>query len=165
MNTKHRYITGFDGIRTIAVLGVIFYHLFPNTIKGGYLGVPVFFVISGYLIVDLLRQEWESNQKIHLKAFYFRRIKRLYPALIGLLVLCASYITLFQRNLLNNLRGVVFSILIIIGKLIINCLTSTASIIQIHLPICGHYPLKRKTIWSYQFCLFFFISLGGKKTG
>ena len=68
MNTKHRYITGFDGIRTIAVLGVIFYHLFPNTIKGGYLGVPVFFVISGYLIVDLLRQEWESNQKIHLKA-------------------------------------------------------------------------------------------------
>ena len=112
MNTKHRYITGFDGIRTIAVLGVIFYHLFPNTIKGGYLGVPVFFVISGYLIIDLLRQEWESNQKIHLKAFYFRRIKRLYPALIGLLVLCASYITLFQRNLLNNLRGVVFSSLL-----------------------------------------------------
>ena len=36
MNTKHRYITGFDGIRTIAVLGVIFYHLFPNTIKAGY---------------------------------------------------------------------------------------------------------------------------------
>ena len=112
MNLKHRYITGFDGIRTIAVIGVIFYHLFPNIVKGGYLGVPVFFVISGYLIVDLLRQEWDVTHKIDLKSFYFRRMKRLYPALIGVLVLSASYITLFQRNLLNNLRGVVVSSLL-----------------------------------------------------
>lgn len=112
MNLKHRYITGFDGIRTIAVIGVIFYHLFPNIVKGGYLGVPVFFVISGYLIVDLLRQEWDVTHKIDLKSFYFRRMKRIYPALIGVLVLSASYITLFQRNLLNNLRGVVVSSLL-----------------------------------------------------
>ena len=55
---KKRYITGFDGIRTIAVIGVILYHLFPQVMRGGYLGVPIFFVVSGYLINDLLRQEW-----------------------------------------------------------------------------------------------------------
>ena len=51
-----RYITGFDGIRTLAVIGVILYHLLPTQMRGGYLGVPVF-VVSGYLITDLLRQE------------------------------------------------------------------------------------------------------------
>ncbi|EOT39645.1 acyltransferase family protein [Enterococcus columbae] len=116
MRFKHRYITGFDGIRTLAVLGVIFYHLFPNTIKGGYLGVPVFFVISGYLIVDILRQEYEEKQTIQLKQFYYRRMKRLYPALIALLLLASTYITLFQRQLLNNLRGVFFSSLLYINN-------------------------------------------------
>ena len=55
---KSRYITGFDGIRSLAVAGVILYHLLPTSMKGGYLGVPIFFVVSGYLITDLLRQEW-----------------------------------------------------------------------------------------------------------
>ena len=64
---KKRYITGFDGIRTIAVIGVILYHLFPQVMRGGYLGVPIFFVVSGYLINDLLRQEWAENQTIDLK--------------------------------------------------------------------------------------------------
>lgn len=48
-----RYITGFDGLRSLAVVGVIFYHLLPTSMKGGYLGVPIFFVVSGYLITDL----------------------------------------------------------------------------------------------------------------
>lgn len=106
---KRRYITGLDGLRALAVIGVIFYHLMPGKMRGGYLGVPVFFVISGYLITDLLRQEWQENGKIQLKAFYIRRIKRLYPALATLLIGSAAYITLFQRNLLDNLRAVVLS--------------------------------------------------------
>ncbi|EHK9413950.1 acetyltransferase [Enterococcus faecalis] len=106
---KKRYITGFDGIRTIAVIGVILYHLFPQVMRGGYLGVPIFFVVSGYLINDLLRQEWAENQTIDLKGFYVRRMKRLYPALIVMLLSAVSYITLFQQDLLNNIRSVVAS--------------------------------------------------------
>ena len=97
---KKRYITGFDGIRTIAVIGVILYHLFPQVMRGGYLGVPIFFVVSGYLINDLLRQEWAENQTIDLKGFYVRRMKRLYPALIVMLLSAVSYITLFQQDFL-----------------------------------------------------------------
>lgn len=113
---KSRYITGIDGIRSVAVIGVIFYHLIPTSIRGGYLGVPVFFVISGYLITDLLRQEWQQNGKIQLKQFYIRRLKRLYPALATLLIVSSAYITLFQRNLLNNLRGIVTSSLLYLNN-------------------------------------------------
>ncbi|MDR0690902.1 MAG: acetyltransferase [Streptococcaceae bacterium] len=104
-----RYITGFDGIRTIAVIGVIIYHLLPNMMKGGYLGVPIFFVVSGYLITDLLRQEYQQNGFIDIKGFYARRMKRLYPAMVLMLVGASAYITLFQKSLANNLRGVVLS--------------------------------------------------------
>ncbi|KRM07609.1 MAG: acyltransferase family protein [Liquorilactobacillus ghanensis] len=104
---KHRYITGFDGVRTLAVVAVIMYHLMPYNIQGGYLGVPIFFVLSGYLITDLLNQEWHQNGKIDVWAFYQRRIRRLYPGLVTMVVATAAYITLFQRNLLFNLRAVV----------------------------------------------------------
>ncbi|MDR1521495.1 MAG: acetyltransferase [Streptococcaceae bacterium] len=104
-----RYITGFDGVRTIAVIGVIIYHLLPNIMKGGYLGVPIFFVISGYLITDLLYQEYRQNGFIDIKGFYARRMKRLYPAMVLMLIGASFYITTFQRNLSNNLRGIVLS--------------------------------------------------------
>lgn len=106
---NRRYITGFDGIRTIAVVGVILYHLFPNTMRGGYLGVPIFFAVSGYLITDLLRQEWLKTETIDVKGFYIRRMKRLYPGLLAMLITSSAYIVLFQRDLLNNLRSVVAS--------------------------------------------------------
>ena len=111
-----RYITGFDGIRTLAVIGVILYHLLPTQMRGGYLGGPVFFVVSGYLITDLLRQEWDQNGRIAVKDFYVRRMKRLYPGMVVMLLLSAAYITLFQRNLLNNLRGVVVSSLLYVNN-------------------------------------------------
>ena len=107
---KHsRYITGFDGIRTLAVIGVICYHILPATMPGGFLGVPIFFVVSGYLITDLLLQEWDEYGKIDVKAFYLRRIRRLYPALVTMVLTTAAYITVFQRNLLTNLKGIVIS--------------------------------------------------------
>ncbi|TGD17656.1 acyltransferase family protein [Levilactobacillus suantsaiihabitans] len=106
---KRRYITGFDGIRTLAVLGVIIYHLAPSTLQGGYLGVPIFFVVSGYLITYLLIQEWDSTHSINILGFYGRRLKRLYPALVTMLLGTTAYITLFQRNLLANIRGTVLT--------------------------------------------------------
>ena len=57
----------------------------------------------------MLRQEWAENQTIDLKGFYVRRMKRLYPALIVMLLSAVSYITLFQQDLLNNIRSVVAS--------------------------------------------------------
>ena len=111
-----RYITGFDGIRSLAVVGVILYHLLPTSLKGGYLGVPIFFVVSGYLITDLLRQEWEQNGKINIWQFYVRRMKRLYPGLVFLLITASAYITLFKRGLLNNLRGTVVSSLLYVNN-------------------------------------------------
>ena len=101
---KSRYITGFDGIRTIAVIGVILYHLAPYQFQGGFLGVPIFFVVSGYLITDLLFQEWQQNRRIDIKGFYIRRMKRLYPALVTLVLVTTAYITLFARDLLTNIR-------------------------------------------------------------
>lgn len=104
-----RYITGFDGMRTLAVLGVIIYHLSPTTLPGGYLGVVIFFVLTGYLITDLLKQEQEQYTKINLRQFYQRRIRRLFPLLIFVLTTSTLYIVAFQQNLLTHLRGAVLS--------------------------------------------------------
>ena len=106
---KRRYINGFDGIRTIAVMGVIFYHLMPYNIQGGYLGVPIFFVLSGYLITDLLNQELQQNGRIDILAFYKRRVKRLYPGLVTMIFVTVAYITLFQRSLLTNIRQIMIT--------------------------------------------------------
>ncbi|EOL44756.1 acyltransferase [Enterococcus phoeniculicola] len=111
-----RYITGIDGLRSLAVIGVILYHLLPSSMKGGYLGVPVFFTVSGYLITDLLCQEWDQDKRINIGQFYVRRMKRLYPSLVFLLVTASAYITLFQRNLLSNLREIVFSSLVYLNN-------------------------------------------------
>ncbi|KRN88548.1 acyltransferase family protein [Ligilactobacillus ceti] len=104
---KSRYITGFDGVRSLAVIGVILYHLFPYKVQGGFLGVPIFFVLSGYLITDLLVQEWEQNKTIDIKAFYLRRMRRLYPALVTAVLGTVAYITLFQRALLAHVRAII----------------------------------------------------------
>lgn len=109
MAKKRHYITGIDGLRTLAVLAVISYHLFPQTIKGGYLGVTLFFVISGYLMTDILYQQWEDYQKIKLGLFYRRRIKRLAPSLILVLVLCGAILLFFPHQFLNQFRGVTLS--------------------------------------------------------
>ncbi|MFD1319329.1 acyltransferase family protein [Loigolactobacillus zhaoyuanensis] len=104
-----RYITGIDGLRAIAVIGVILYHLIPFNVPGGFLGVVIFLVLTGYLITDLLVQEWDQNGHIDLKSFYRRRVTRLYPALVTMLFSTAAYITLFQRQLLAQLRGILWS--------------------------------------------------------
>lgn len=104
-----RYITGIDGLRALAVIGVIVYHLLPFDLKGGYIGVPIFFVISGYLITDLFMKEWDQTGSINIVSFFYRRMRRLYPALVATVVGAGAYITLFQRNLLAQLRAVIWT--------------------------------------------------------
>lgn len=104
---RRRYITGFDGLRAIAVIGVIVYHLLPATLQGGYLGVPIFLLLTGYLITGSLMKEIERTGTIKLVKFYVKRLKRLYPVLIAMLMLSTTYIALFQRVLLKDLRSIV----------------------------------------------------------
>lgn len=106
---RRRYITGFDGLRTLAVIGVIVYHLLPATLQGGYLGVPIFLLITGYLITNQLVNEWNQNGRIHLGRFYWKRVTRLYPVLITMLISTTAYITLFERNLLRDIRGTIWT--------------------------------------------------------
>ncbi|MFD1671573.1 acyltransferase family protein [Agrilactobacillus yilanensis] len=106
---KRRYITGFDGLRALGVLGVILYHMNPNVFKGGYLGVPIFFIISGYLITDQLVKQYQQKSSFDFKTFYKKRLKRLYPGLCAVLFTTGAYIVLFQRNLLENLHKIVLT--------------------------------------------------------
>ena len=84
------YFGGLDGLRAIAVGLVLVYHLFPGIVPGGFLGVDVFFVISGFLITSLLLREWERHGRIRLWDFWRRRARRLLPALGVVLLVCTS---------------------------------------------------------------------------
>ena len=101
-----RYIQGIDGLRTLAVLGVIIYHLMPASMKGGYLGVTLFFVISGYLMTDIIYTQVKKKQ-FSLKQFYVRRIRRLLPAVVILFLICGAFIPYINKDFLVHFRGVV----------------------------------------------------------
>ncbi|WP_215145608.1 acyltransferase family protein [Exiguobacterium qingdaonense] len=98
------YMPGLDGLRTFAVLAVMLYHLNAPYISGGFLGVDVFFVLSGYLITGILIREWTKTGTINLKSFYLARFRRLLPALLLMLSLVMTYVTLFDRSLLDTVR-------------------------------------------------------------
>ena len=85
--THPKYRPDIDGLRAIAVLAVILFHAFPNWIGGGFIGVDVFFVISGYLISTILIDNLAKNT-FSVSEFYARRIKRIFPALIIVLAFC-----------------------------------------------------------------------------
>ena len=88
--TPLRYRADIDGLRAVAVLGVVIYHAFPQNLPGGFVGVDIFFVISGYLISGILYKGVREGG-FSFSEFYARRIRRLFPALITVLLLCLGY--------------------------------------------------------------------------
>lgn len=102
--TKSRYIPALDGLRAFAVLAVIAYHLGMQWAPGGLLGVTVFFVLSGYLITSLLLIEWDDTDTINLPQFWLRRVRRLMPAIVLVIVCTAALCTLLDHSLLTKLR-------------------------------------------------------------
>lgn len=119
-----QYRPAIDGLRAVAVLPVIAFHAFPALLPGGFIGVDVFFVISGYLIAGLLLEELQQTSGIDIAKFYERRARRILPALFvvmaitagaGLLLLLPSalrdlgrqiaYTALFVSNLLGVNQG------------------------------------------------------------
>jgi peptidoglycan/LPS O-acetylase OafA/YrhL len=99
------YIPALDGMRALAVLAVIVYHANSSWLGGGFLGVEVFFVISGYLITLILIAERERVGNVQLGNFWLRRARRLLPALWTLLISITVYCALFNRDRLGMLRG------------------------------------------------------------
>ena len=85
--SKFQHRPDIDGLRAIAVLAVVFFHAFPAWVKGGYIGVDIFFVISGYLIAKNTYEEVD-NKRFSLTKFYARRIRRITPALLLILIAC-----------------------------------------------------------------------------
>ena len=84
------YRADIDGLRAIAVLLVISFHAFPSLVAGGFIGVDIFFVISGYLISGILLEQLQ-HQRFSLSEFYARRIKRILPALLLVMASCFAF--------------------------------------------------------------------------
>lgn len=105
--SSNRYIHSVDGLRAVAVIAVLLYHLGIDWIPGGFLGVDLFFVISGYVITGLILDSIEKSGGLDLRAFYLSRIRRLVPALIAMVVLTTLYIGVYApetvRRFLNDL--------------------------------------------------------------
>jgi peptidoglycan/LPS O-acetylase OafA/YrhL len=97
------YRPDIDGLRALSVLLVLGFHAFPRLVTGGFVGVDVFFVISGYLISGIIFSELATRQTFDLTDFYFRRVRRLFPALIVVLIatLLAGWLFLFPRDLIR----------------------------------------------------------------
>ena len=99
----HRYLPGLDGLRAVAVLGVIAYHVGVTAVPGGLLGVSVFFTLSGYLITDLLLTQIGSGDH-SLRSFWLARARRLLPALGMLLVVVAAWVTVLGPHQTHAFR-------------------------------------------------------------
>ncbi len=111
-----RYIPGLDGIRALAVLCVIAYHVNVPFAKGGMLGVGVFFTLSGYLITDLLLNHWGRHRNLGLKVFWLRRARRLLPALFLMLAAVSVYVALFDASQLAQVRRQVVTASLYVGN-------------------------------------------------
>ncbi|GIO95498.1 hypothetical protein J14TS5_05840 [Paenibacillus lautus] len=102
---RSRYMPGLDGLRALALIGVMGYHWNFGFAGGGFLGVSLFFVLSGYLITDILASQWHHQRRIDLKDFWIRRFRRLLPAMLLMLFILVVWVTLFDRSRLATLRS------------------------------------------------------------
>ncbi|MEH6559630.1 MAG: acyltransferase family protein [Oceanicoccus sp.] len=102
-----RYIPEIDGLRAVAVVPVILFHLGLSWISGGFLGVDVFFVVSGYLITSILIKESDKRVSEYFYDFYMRRMRRIFPALFTMILvtLLVSYFVLLPSELLELARS------------------------------------------------------------
>ncbi len=111
-----RYLYGLDGLRAIAVIAIIIYHLNPKWLSGGFLGVDTFFIISGYLITSLLIHEYQHTGTIDLLHFWKKRIKRLLPAVLFLLSIVLIYTLLFEPSIIKSVKQDTFAALFYVSN-------------------------------------------------
>lgn len=106
---KLKYQPSLDGIRAIAVMAVLVFHGSAPWLPGGFLGVDVFFVLSGFLITSILLHEVETTGRISFKRFYLRRARRLLPALLGVLVFTAILALIFAHDSAARVQSDIFA--------------------------------------------------------
>lgn len=99
-----RQVKGLDGLRGLAVLAVVIYHFFGDILPGGYLGVDLFFVLSGFLITSLLVREYRVNNTISLKDFWIRRFRRILPAALVTLFIVTAIVTAIGGDIAVGIR-------------------------------------------------------------
>lgn len=102
---EHRYMSGLDGLRAFAVMAVVLYHLNIDWAPGGLLGVGIFFVLSGYLITDILAGQWERHRRFDLVDFWIRRARRLLPAMFAMVILVVLWCLVVDHSRLPALAG------------------------------------------------------------
>lgn len=108
---KDSRIKGLDGIRTLALLGVLLYHTFPNTVSGGFFGVILFFVVTGYLAAVSGMKSWKEGT-FSIKGYYIKRIKRLYPELIVVMLCTIGVMTFAAPYKMANTQGEFLSVML-----------------------------------------------------
>ncbi len=102
---KQSYITAIDGLRAFAVLAVLAYHFSFSWAGGGFLGVDVFFVISGYLITSQILSKQEKGQNFSLREFWIKRARRLIPAAYAMIITVFIWASLFNREMITAMLG------------------------------------------------------------
>lgn len=112
MSSKTTYRSDIDGLRAIAILLVIIFHSGFSLFSGGFIGVDVFFVISGFLITSIIEKEIKENS-FSFKIFYLRRIRRIIPVLVFIMIIITipTYFILFANNLEAYSRTLIYTIL------------------------------------------------------
>jgi peptidoglycan/LPS O-acetylase OafA/YrhL len=139
VNGRIAHVAGLDGLRALAVICVLLYH--GGVLSGGFLGVEVFFVISGYLITLILVDEWHGRGEIDIYAFWRRRARRLLPASFAVILATWAITTLFLPDELLSLRAAAFAGLFSVS----NWYSILAN--QSYFEAAGRPPLLRH-LWS-----------------
>lgn len=96
---------GLDGIRALAAVAVLLYHTYPQLMPGGFVGVDVFFVLSGFLITGLLEREYLKTGQLNLRKFWLRRFRRLFPAVFTTVLVCLPLAYLVDSDLLTRIKS------------------------------------------------------------
>ena len=108
---SNQHISGLDALRTLAITGVTFFHMFPDTIRGGYLGVSLFFVLTGYLLAYTSEADWLGG-KFGILRYYSKRIKRIYPSLLIVMLTTVGIYHLLNFKVIAAIRPEVLSVVL-----------------------------------------------------
>lgn len=111
LKSRGSRIAGLDGLRTLAITGVTLFHMFPQVFKGGWLGVSLFFVITGYLLA-YTGEKGRASHGFSLLSYLWKRIKRIYPSLIIMILMTVGIYSFFAPDIITAIRPEVLSVLL-----------------------------------------------------
>lgn len=159
------YRSDIDGLRAIAILSVLIFHIDATYLSGGFIGVDIFFVISGFLITGIIKNEIESTGTFSFKNFYVRRIRRLFPALIVVILLTTIFSTLIlSPTHLSSFGGSLTSTLLSISNIFFWIEADYFDVSSIYKPLLHTWSLsvEEQFYFIWPFTLLFLLKLNKK---